>query len=212
MQSEVKRVEIQGPCCTRSLWCRWEAVRPQPVPGKPSGKVSPYSVPGGSKQRKGEKKKRGEQIIHSSNSSQCHVLHTYFNQRRWRRGEIGAEKRGRKKKGALRYKRKGGGCGKADGQTRGLVCFFFSSIAGDRAEHVLISHNATHYVISHYDLRRRLTSPHSRRPAASDLHLDSGAKGGEGRDCLGYFCTGEPEAAANLPLRTSAKSPQESRA
>lgn len=28
--------------------------------------------------------------------------------------------------------------------------------------------------------------------------------------CLIYFCTDEPEAAANLPLRTSAKSPQES--
>lgn len=103
----------------------------------------------------------------------------------------------------------------AGGQTWGFVF----SIAGGGAEHVLISHNATHYVISHYALCQCFTSSYSfppflSPPVASALYPESRVKGGWGaegrRDCLSYFCTDEPEAAANLPLRTSAKSPQES--
>lgn len=133
-----------------------------------------------------------------------------FISRDW--GEIGAEEEGEKRGEAPRYKERQR---EASGQTWGLVF----SIAGGRVEHVLISHNATHYVISHYALCQRFTSFHSFPPSLSSYGLSpssreqSKGRGGgcaEGRDCLSYFCTDEPEAAANLPLRTSAKSPQES--
>lgn len=67
-------------------------------------------------------------------------------------GETGAETE-REKKEAPRYKRQGGQR-EAGGQTWG--CLF--SIAGGRAENVLISHNAMHYVISHYALCQHFTS------------------------------------------------------
>lgn len=85
-----------------------------------------------------------------------HVLHTHIHQQQQRWGEIGAEKREKKKREALRYKRQRGRR-KAIGQTWGFVF----SIAGGGAEHVLISHNATQYVISHYALCQRFTSFHS---------------------------------------------------
>lgn len=79
-----------------------------------------------------------------------HVLHTYFNQQRWwsnwGRGE------GEKKEGKPQDIR---GRESAERQMGRPLCF---SIGGDGAEHVLISHNATHCVISCYALCQCITS------------------------------------------------------
>lgn len=100
-------------------------------------------------------RKKGEQIIHQQNSSQCTSFTLTFISRD--SGEIGAEeereRKEKKKREAPRYKRQGG----TEKGTRAdlEVCVFY---CGWRAEHVLISHNATRYVISNYALCQRFTS------------------------------------------------------
>ena len=58
-----------------------------------------------------------------------------------------------------------GGRRKACGHTWGFVFCFVLYVGG--AEHVLISHNATHYVASHYALCQHFTSV----PIFSDIFL-----------------------------------------
>lgn len=100
------------------------------------------------------RKKKGEQIIREPNSSQCMSFTLTFIGRDG--GEIGAKERGKKREkeeGSPKIE-EAGGWRNAGGETWGFVF----SIAGGRAEHVLISYNATHYVISHYALCQRFTS------------------------------------------------------
>lgn len=54
------------------------------------------------------------------------------------------------------------------------------------------------------------SAPHPKsRVGAGGVRWGGGLEG-QGGGLPEFFCTDEPEAAANLPLRTSAKSPQES--
>ena len=99
--------------------------QPKPVLSKPSGKVSPYSVPGGTKPWE----EKGEQIIHQHNSSQCTSFTLTFISRD--SGEIGAEEererereKEKKKREAPRYKRRGGAVdGESHAGRPGGLCF-----------------------------------------------------------------------------------------
>lgn len=130
--------------------------------------------------------------------------------------KLGQRRRGGEKKEAPRYQRQGW-TERQEGRPGGGLF----STAGGRAENVLISHNVMHCVISHYALCQPFTSFSFLSllySFALSVYFHSRVKGcragvcwGDGGGAVPEFCTAdEPEEAASLPLRTAAKSPQES--